>query len=47
MSDEDKEPPKPVPLPLVVVLSPGRPETVLEAYRFEQVGAGLYTLPFW
>src|SRR5262249_26793524 len=44
-TDEDKEPPEPVPLPLVVVMSPGRPETVFEAYRFEEVSAGLYTLP--
>jgi Domain of unknown function (DUF4351) len=41
---EDAEPPRPVPFPAIVILSPGRPETVLEAYRFETVRPGLYTV---
>ena len=44
LTDEDQEPARPVPFPVVVVLSPGRPQTVLETYRFEQVSPGLYTL---
>ena len=35
LTDDDREPPRPVPFPGVVVLSPGRPQTVLDAYRFE------------
>ena len=44
VSEEEKEPPRPVPFPVVVFLSPGRPETVLDAYRFVEVRPGLYAL---
>lgn len=33
-----------MPFPAAVILSPGRPETVLDAYRFAQARPGLYTL---
>jgi hypothetical protein len=41
---EDAEPPGPVPFPALVILSPGRPETVLTLYGFEAVRPGLYTV---
>ncbi|WP_437992123.1 hypothetical protein [Sorangium sp. So ce145] len=42
--DEDSDtPPQPaVAFPALVVVSPGRPETVLDAYRCEPVQAGVY-----
>lgn len=45
LSDEDAAPPSPVPFPGIVVLSPGRPETVLDVYGFQRVSEGLYALP--
>jgi hypothetical protein len=42
---DDKEPSRPVPFPVVVVLSPGRPQTVLDAYGFAEVSPGLHRLP--
>jgi hypothetical protein len=42
--DEDVEPPQPVAFPAVVVLSPGKPKTVLETYGFKRPHRGLYTV---
>jgi uncharacterized protein DUF4351 len=42
--DEDVEPPQPVAFPAVVVLSPGKPKTVLETYGFERRRRGLYAM---
>jgi hypothetical protein len=44
LTGDDAEPPRPVPFPALVVLSPGRPETVLALYGFKPVRPGLYTL---
>lgn len=44
LTDAEAEPPQPVPFPALVVLSPGRPKTVLDAYGFVAVRPGLYTL---
>jgi hypothetical protein len=41
-ADPDAEPLRPVPFPALVVLSPGRPETVLELFRCEVLGPGVY-----
>ncbi|WP_437662461.1 hypothetical protein [Sorangium sp. So ce1182] len=40
--DADAPPQPPVDFPALVVISPGRPETVLDAYRCEPVQAGVY-----
>jgi hypothetical protein len=42
---DDAPPPAPVPFPWMVVLSPGKPETVLDAYAFAPAHAGLYQAP--
>jgi hypothetical protein len=42
--DEDVEPLQPVAFPAVVVLSPGKPKTVLEAYGFQRQRRGIYTV---
>jgi hypothetical protein len=40
---EEAPPSEPVPFPWIVVLSPGKPKTVLDAYGFEPENEGLYT----
>jgi hypothetical protein len=42
VTGDEAEPPGPVPFPVLVILSPGRPETVLDAYGFEDVRPGVY-----
>jgi len=44
LADDDAEPPGPVPFPVLLILSPGRPETVLDVYRFELVRPGVYAV---
>jgi hypothetical protein len=40
--DEDLEPREPAPFPAVVILSPGKPKTVLQMYGFKRLRPGLY-----
>ena len=42
--DEDDEPTQPVPFPVLVILSPGRPQTVLDSFGFVEVRPGLHAL---
>jgi hypothetical protein len=44
VGDDDADPPARVPFPALVILSAGRPKTVLELFRFMPAGDGVYAL---